>query len=112
MRKRNVKITVRTTESEKRKIEALAKKTGMGIGETLRCAALGKIIYQIEDLKPLIHELKGIGRNLNQMTVLAHEGRVSFVDLRYATAMLGKIYERVNKIYADMDAVIVCEKGE
>ncbi len=29
MRKRNVKITVRTTESEKRKIEALAKKTGI-----------------------------------------------------------------------------------
>ena len=111
MRKRNVKITVRTTESEKRKIEALAKKTGMGIGETLRCAALGKIIYQIEDLKPLLHELKGIGRNLNQMTVLAHEGRVSFVDLRYATAMLGKIYERVNKIYGDMDAVIVGTKG-
>ena len=106
MRKRNVKITVRTTESEKRKIEALAKKTGMGIGETLRCAALGKIIYQIEDLKPLLHELKGIGRNLNQLTMLSHQGVIHTVKLTATSDAIGRCYQAINKLYASTDGVI------
>ena len=106
MRKRNVKITVRTTESEKRKIEALAKKTGMGIGETLRCAALGKIIYQIEDLKPLLHELKGIGRNLNQLTMLSHQGVIHTVNLTATSEAIGRCYQAINKLYASTDGVI------
>ena len=110
-RKRNRKKSFWVTDGEWNAIERIASKTGMGDGEYLRVSALGKTIYQVEELKPILHELKGIGRNHNQMTVLAHEGRVSFVDLRYATAMLGKIYAAVNKIYADMDAVIVGTKG-
>ena len=32
----------------------------------------------------MLHELKGIGRNLNQMTVMAHKGLVRSVELSAA----------------------------
>ena len=44
-------------------------------------AAQGKTIYQIDELKPTLHELKAIGRNLNQLTMLAHQGRIYAPEL-------------------------------
>lgn len=83
----------------------------MGIGEYLRLSALGKTIYQVEELKPMLHELKSIGRNLNQLTILAHEGRIQTVNLQAVAEILGRNYEAINKLYADTDAVIAgCKK--
>ena len=44
-------------------------------------AAQGKTIYQIDELKPTLHELKAIGRNLNQLTKLCNMGRIVCPDL-------------------------------
>ena len=61
-RKRNRKKSFWVSDSEWKAIEKIAADTGMGIGEYLRISALGKTIYQIKELKPVLHELKGIGR--------------------------------------------------
>ena len=61
-RKRNRKKSFWVSDSEWKAIEKIAAETGMGIGIYLRISALGKTIYQIEELKPVLHELKGIGR--------------------------------------------------
>ena len=105
-RKRNRKKSFWVTEGEWKAIEKIAAGTGMGIGEYLRISALGKTIYQVEELKPILHELKGIGRNLNQLTMLCHQGVVRTVNLAATADGIGRCYEAINKLYADTDAVI------
>ena len=46
----------------------------------------------MDGLKEHTHELKGIGRSLNQLTILAHEGRISAVDLDSVFSALEKNY--------------------
>ncbi len=94
------------TEKELEAIGKIAAKTGMGDGEYLRTSALGKTIYQVEELKPILHELKGIGRNLNQLTMLSHQGVVRTVNLTATVEALGRCYQAINKLYAGTDAVI------
>lgn len=105
-RTRNRKKSFWVTDGEWNAIERIAAKTGMGIGEYLRISALGKTIYQVEELKPILHELKGIGRNLNQLTMLSHQGVVRTVNLTATADGIGRCYQAINKLYADTDAVI------
>ena len=105
-RKRNRKKSFWVTEGEWKAIEKIAAGIGMGIGEYLRISALGKTIYQIEELKPVLHELKCISRNLNQLTMLSHQGVVRTVNLTATADGIGRCYEAINKLYADTDAVI------
>ncbi len=105
-RKRNRKKSFWVSDSEWNAIERIAAKTGMRIGEYLRISALGKTIYQIEELKPVLHELKGIGRNLNQLTLLAHQGVIRTVNLTATADGIGRCYVAINRLYADTDAVI------
>ena len=109
-RTRNKKKSFWVTEGERKAIEKIATKTGMGDGEYLRISALGKMIYQVEELKPILHELKGIGRNLNQLTMLSHQGVIRTVNLTATVETLGRCYQAINKLYAyteeDKSAVI------
>ena len=105
-RTRNRKKSFWVTDGEWNAIERIAAGTGMGIGEYLRISALGKTIYQVEELKPILHELKGIGRNLNQLTMLCHQGVVRTVNLTATADGIGRCYEAINRLYADTDAVI------
>ena len=105
-RKRNRKKSFWVTEGEWKAIEKIAVGIGMGIGEYLRISALGKTIYQVEELKPVLHELKCISRNLNQLTMLSHQGVVRTVNLTATADGIGRCYEAINKLYADTDAVI------
>ena len=103
-RTRNKKKSFWVTEGERKAIEKIATKTGMGDGEYLRISALGKTIYQVEELKPILHELKGIGRNLNQLTMLSHRGVIRTVNLTSTVETLGRCYQAINKLYADIEA--------
>lgn len=105
-RKRNRKKSFWVTEGEWKAIERIAACTGMGIGEYLRISALGKTIYQIEELKPVLHELKCISRNLNQLTMLSHQGVIRTVNLTATADGIGRCFEAIKKLYADTDAVI------
>ena len=105
-RKRNRKKSFWVTDSEWKAIEKIAAGTGMGIGEYLRISALGKTIYQVEELKPILHELKGIGRNLNQLTMLSHQGVIHTVNLTATSDAIGRCYQAINQLYASTDGVI------
>lgn len=105
-RKRNRKKSFWVTDGEWNAIEKIAAKTGMGSGEYLRVSALGKTIYQVEELKPFLHELKGIGRNLNQLTMLCHQGVIHTVNLTATVDAIGRCYQAINKLYANTDGVI------
>ena len=57
----------------------------------------------VEELRPVLAELRGWGRNLNQLTVLAHSGRVQTVYLQELTAALTKTFEAVNRLLTEKD---------
>ena len=98
-RARNKKMSFWVSESEQKRIKKLIARTGLSQREYLLSTALGKTIYQVDELKPMLFELKAIGRNLNQLTTLAHQGRISAINLLEAKNALAKNYATVNGLY-------------
>ena len=105
-RTRNQVVAFRVTTSERRQIDAKVHKSGLSQQAYLLRAALGEPICVVEELRPILVELRGWGRNLNQLTVLAHSGRVQTVYLQECAEVLGKTYEAVNRLLAEKDGVI------
>lgn len=105
-RERDKKISFWATDVERRKIKKIIAKSGLSQREYLLGAALGRTIYQVNELKPVLTELKALGRNLNQLTILAHQGKISFVNLTEAVSTLQKVYAAINVLYDICDGVI------
>lgn len=105
-RKRDEVIAFRVTAAERTQINRNIRKSGLSHREYLLNVALGQTIQVVEELKPILSELRACGRNLNQLTMLAHEGRIQTVDLRETANMLGKTYEAVNALLTTKDQVI------
>lgn len=105
-RKRSQVIAFRVTEAERKRGNANIRRSGLSQQEYLPSAALGQTIQVVEELKPILSELRACGRNLNQLTVLAHEGRIQTVDLRETSGTLGRTYEAVNALLTAKNQVI------
>ena len=105
-RVRDKKMSFWVSESEQKKIKKLVAKTGLSQREYLLSAALGRTIYQVEELKPMLFELKAIGRNINQLTMLAHQGHVTTVNLTEATSALQRNYDAINGLYDALDGAV------
>ena len=105
-RLRDKKISFWASEAERNKILKAIKRTGMTQREYLLMAAQGKTIYQIDELKPTLHELKAISRNINQLTMLAHQGRIKVVNLSEATDALTRNFIAINGLFEDEDGAI------
>lgn len=58
----------------------------------VRAAVLRHKVVTVDGLREYTHELKGIGRSLNQLAILTHEGRISTVNLDSTCAALEKNY--------------------
>ena len=54
-----------------------------------------KKITLIEDIKPLLTELRRIGNNLNQITKLANMGKVDAINLTETSEALAETYQAV-----------------
>ena len=90
-RTRNRVIAFRVTPAERRKIEAKVRQSGLCQQEYLLHAALETPILVVEDLKPLLSELRAWGRNLNQLTVLAHQGHIQLSVLQVDPVQIGDL---------------------
>lgn len=53
----------------------------MSVGAYVRGAALRHKVVVVDGLKEITHELKGIGRSVNQLAVLANMGRIKETHL-------------------------------
>ena len=89
---KDMRITFRVTPEEYETIKAKADQAHMSVSAYVRAAALRHKVVVVDGLKEHTHELKGIGRSLNQLTILAHEGRISAVDLDSVFSALEKNY--------------------
>ena len=54
----------------------------------------------------MLFELKAIGRNINQLTMLAHQGHVTTVNLSEATSALQRNYDAINGLYDALDGAV------
>lgn len=104
-RKRDEVIAFRVTAAERTQTNKNIRKSGLSQREYLLNAALGQAIH-VAEVKPILSELRACGRNLNQLTMLAHEGHIQTVDLWETADMLGKTYEAVNALLTAKDQVI------
>ena len=95
MRKRNISIPIRVTEKELKAIDAKAAKAGMNRTDYLIACATNKRIAVIDDLTPLLTELRRVGNNLNQVTKLAHIGKITAVSLAETKSVLEQTYEEL-----------------
>ena len=102
MRTRDVTITVRCTEDERRKIRERAASRGLKLSDFVLRSALGKKIVVLDGFHELSKQLKAIGNNLNQLTRLAHEGRIKSVDLKECSRTLLDIYGRLGEILREV----------
>jgi len=100
--KKEYRITVRLSPEELNSIEAKAETAHMALSTYIRACALRHKVVVVEGVKECNSELKAIGRNLNQLTVLAHEGRIQLVNLEGVESALEKIYIGIQQL-ADME---------
>lgn len=81
MRKRNRTITIRCTDDEYERIHSKAQRHKLSLSDFVLRSALDKKIVVADGLDEVARQQKSIGRNLNQIAMLAHEGRLHSVRL-------------------------------
>ena len=96
--KKEYRITVRLSPEELKSIEAKAETAHMALSTYIRACALRHKVVVVEGVKECASELKAIGRNLNQLTVLAHEGRIQLVNLDSVESALEKNYIGIQQL--------------
>ena len=78
---KDVRLTMRLTPEQYESICARAETAQMTPSAYARAAAMRHKVTVVPGLKDVTHELKGIGRNINQLAVLVHEGKVQIARL-------------------------------
>lgn len=96
MCKRVAYIGFRVSEKDHATIKNKAQKAKLNISQYVSLSALDKDILVIEDVEKLVHELSKVGNNLNQLTMLSHQGRIKEVNLKETKEILNKIWDKLN----------------
>ena len=89
--KKDIKFSTRMASADREKIKALAAKAHMSMSDYVTACCLGKRIVVIDGQKELLRQLKGIGGNINRLTVLANMGKVQVIGLEKAAGELSEV---------------------
>ena len=89
------RLTIRLTPEQYESITARAETAMMAPSAYVRAAAMRHKVTVVPGLDEMTHELKGIGRNLNQLTVLANMGKINLVYLMETYEQLGKLLQKL-----------------
>ena len=96
--KKEVRITLRLTQEQYDSIAAKAETAQIPVGAYVRAAALRHRVVVIDGLKEITHELKGIGRSINQLVVLCNMGRIKEVHLGDAWQSFSQVYLKLQEL--------------
>lgn len=96
--KKERRVSVRMTDEQYKAIESKANTAQMSVATYIRAAALRHKVKVVEGLPEITHELKGIGRNINQVVMLAHQDRVRTVCMEDTVTALAQIYSKLSKL--------------
>ncbi len=93
MRKRNLQTNIRMTENEMERIKKKAKSANMTFSNYVITSALNNEIIVIDGIKDFTHQLSKIGTNLNQLTMLCHQGKINCADITTVNKLLNDLWE-------------------
>ena len=88
---KDVKFSTRMASTDREAIKELARQSGMSMSDYVTACCLGKRIVVIDEQKELLRQLKGIGSNINRLTVLANMGKVQVIGLDKAAQELSEV---------------------
>ncbi len=91
-------FSIRIASSDLDTIKKKAKQARMSQSDYVTRCCLGRQVVVIEDLKEVAKQLRAIGGNLNQLTMLANMGRVSIANLDGMTQELAGISAALREI--------------
>lgn len=91
-------IGFRVTETEYNKIKKKAEKANFSISKYVSLSALDKEIIFFDDIKEMNRQLSKIGNNLNQLTVLAHQGKIKEVNLTKTREAFSGLWDELCKL--------------
>ena len=97
-------IAFRITSKDLKEIQAKAKKSKMTVTDYITKSALDKEIIIIDGLSEIVSQLKKIGNNLNQLTMLSHQGLINTVKLDETEESLTTIYWKINELTKAVDS--------
>ncbi len=89
--KKDIKFSTRMASVDREKIKTLAAKAHMSMSDYVTACCLGKRIVVIDEQKELLRQLKGIGSDVNRLTILANMGKVQILSLDKAAQELSEV---------------------
>ena len=89
--KKDIKFSTRMASADREAIKELAKRSGMSMSDYVTACCLGKQVVVVDEQKELLRQLKGIGSNINRLTVLANMGTVQVIGLDKAAQELSEV---------------------
>lgn len=89
---------IRTTKQEWEFYQIQAERIGCSVSEYIRMCANGKSIRIIPGFQDVAKQIAKLGVNLNQLTMLAHQGRIKEVDLFPTNDTLKQILKQLNRL--------------
>ena len=92
---KDVRMTIRFTPEQYESICGKAQSAFLSPSAYVRAAALRHKVTVVPGLDAVARELKGIGRNLNQLTTLAHMKKIEAVHLEDSCRQLEHIYTQL-----------------
>lgn len=93
-------VTARFTQADYKELLSRSKRANMSISKYIKTSALNpdKEIVVYEGLKEFNYGISKIGNNLNQLATLAHQGKVTSVDLNEAKLFLKEIWLALDEL--------------
>ena len=88
----------RITDNDLNTIKQKAKKAKMTVTDYITKSALDKENIIIDGLPEIVTQLKKIGNNLNQLTMLSHQGVIKEVNLHETEQTLASIYWKIDDL--------------
>ena len=84
-------FSIRISSEDLEAIKRKAAQARLSQSDYVTRCCLGKQVVVIDDLKEVLRQLRGIGNNLNQLTVLSNMGRINSVGLEKVAGELAEI---------------------
>ena len=70
----------------------------MSVSEFVRSSAMGREVTVIEGMDELLTELRRQGNNLNQLTIMARQGRIDMVDMKPFVEVYSETWQTLNSL--------------
>lgn len=96
MADKNKRIDIRVSENDLLKIDKMAAKAKLNRSVFLVNAALDKNITVFDGGKEIAHQLFKIGTNINQLKILAHQGKINIIYMDKFEGEVNAVWQSLN----------------